>query len=470
LESPGDSRASPDHVRIRNPGAEVATPAVGSDRPQRVLVIWPPQVPSYFNAGHRLAVFQVSAYLRHHRGADVVAVDAAALNVNWKECGDLLFQGEFDVIALANDFDAIDGFDRFIHYARELCPQARLVTFGRLSGMHPAVFERFDLDGIVASGDYESGVAAFLDLVTAGPSLLGPGQGLAVRDGARWIHDTRKGARLDPDDWCLPDVTEIPYHAYDALYANDAHRFCGIPNRRELVVPVARGCPVGCSFCEVPDLFGKRERRLPVHRVVDYIEHAFAVEPFEYVAFYAPTFTLDPAWVRALCSALRTSSSQPRWKCATTVHHLTEELVHDMGAAGCVRISVGLETLAETGHGSLPRIKRLETKQFTDLVQWCDAAGVELNAFVIVGLPGTAIEAARHTIELVEQLGVRVRPTMYTPYHEMSAELSNLELSSYNRHLIHPGADVSARALHYREIFGANDRLTAVFERVPSRT
>ena len=86
---------------------------------------------------------------------------------------------------------------------------------------------------------------------------------------------------------------------------------------RELVVPVARGCPVGCSFCEVPTVFGKRERRLSITSTLTYIRKSFAAAPFDYVSFYAPTFTLDHAWVRALCGELR--AAPVPWKCCTTI-------------------------------------------------------------------------------------------------------------------------------------------------------
>ena len=56
-----------------------------------ILCIIPPYIPSYFNAGHHLGVFQVAAYLRKNsKAAKVVAIDAAALNITWKEICDVL--------------------------------------------------------------------------------------------------------------------------------------------------------------------------------------------------------------------------------------------------------------------------------------------------------------------------------------------------------------------------------------------
>ena len=129
----------------------------------KVLVMWPPHIPSYFNAGHHLPVFQVGAFLRNiPEISKVVCVDAGALNYTWKEIGDLLVQNQFDIVAIMNDFDAIDTFGRLTKYIRTLSPNTKILTFGRLSKQIPNFFKRYDIDGIVYSGDYESGVESFV--------------------------------------------------------------------------------------------------------------------------------------------------------------------------------------------------------------------------------------------------------------------------------------------------------------------
>src|SRR5205807_4748638 len=138
------------------------------------------------------------------------------------------------------------------------------------------------------TGDYESGVLTFVRW-TEDPRS--PRPGLSVRTAAGWAPPDGPGMLLPVEEWALPDITEIPYDAYDRLYLRDRSRFCGLPGRRELVVPVARGCPIGCGFCEVWPREGLRERRLPVDRVVAYIGESLARQRFDYVAMYAPTFT-----------------------------------------------------------------------------------------------------------------------------------------------------------------------------------
>ena len=428
----------------------------------KVLVMWPPHVPSYFNAGHHSITFLTSNYLRTlPEVAEVQAIDAGALNYNWKEISDLLYQGEFDTIVLINDFDNTDGFDRVIRYARTLSPGSRIITGGRLSSQAPRTFHEFDLDAIVVSGDVEAGVADYLRWLRSGSnSSL---RGVSVKNVDGWT-STVPGVYLPADEWCLPDVTEIPYAAYDCMYGQDQNKFCGIPKRRELVVPAARGCPIGCSFCEVPSYQGLRDRRLTVERTIDYIETSFAEHAFEYVAFYAPTFTLDRKWTAELCRTFIDRGSRYPWKCATTISHLPPDLMALMGKSGCVRVSVGLETLEANGRSELPCQKQIELDRFHQLADQCGELGIELNCFVILGLPGTTVAGTRRTIDEIRAAAGRVRPTMYSSIEDLRESTTAAEAARFNRQLLPQGGGE-----FYQFLFSREDRLTNVMEQIPVR-
>lgn len=436
----------------------------------KVLVCWPPHVPSYFNAGHHLPVFSIAAYLRR-LGHTTDAVDAGALNHSWKEFADQVFQGDYDLIVLVNDFDVVEGVRRAADYARALAPTATLLTVGRLSYQNPGFFHSLDLDAVASSGDYEAAVTETLRWITEGRPTNPDLAGVAVRDGARWRKPTRPGIWLPAEQWALPDIRDIPYLHYDNLYRRDNNKFCGIPERRELVVPVARGCPVGCDFCDVPAMQGLRERRLTVSRVVNYIRECFAAHPFEYVAFYAPTFTLHKQWVIELCDALNVEPRRYPWKCATTMHHLDEGLVSKMAGAGCVRISVGVETFEADGADALPRIKQSARQRFDDLAEWSNRNGIELNCFLIVGLPGTTPAGTRAAMDVISAAGARVRPTLYTPYHRMRADMTEREVSAFNRQLFVDHDEVRRAGYEPREflllLFGGDDYVTPATERIP---
>ncbi|MEV0323078.1 B12-binding domain-containing radical SAM protein [Streptomyces sp. NPDC050658] len=433
----------------------------------KVLVIWPPHVPSYFNAGHHISTFLTANYLRALPEVDQVrAVDAGALNYTWKEIGDLLYQERADVVAVINDFDNVDDLPRLVKYVRTLSPGTKVVTAGRLSAQAARSFEAYDLDAVVVGGDPEAGVAAYVRHLVDPQGPL-PGVALRGQDPA----GVPAGTFLPADAWVLPDVEEIPYEAYERMYQRDQNKFCGIPQRRELVVPASRGCPVGCSFCEVPTFQGLRDRRLSVERTINYIQDCFARHPFEYVAFYAPTFTLDRKWTERLSRELIDLGSPYPWKCATTIAHLGEPLLELMAASGCVRVSVGVETLDPAGHAALPRLKRLEQDRYERLADACARLGVELNCFVIVGLPGTTPEGIAHTSRTIRAGQGRVRPTVYSSMDRLRSAVTPDDAADFNRQLLHPDDVADADTAHdlYGFVYGREDWVTPVTERIPRR-
>ncbi|MFD1708568.1 B12-binding domain-containing radical SAM protein [Siminovitchia sediminis] len=433
----------------------------------KILSVWPPHVPSYFNAGHHLPIFQVGAYLRNLPFVEEVnCLDAGVLNLTWKDISDYLVQGEYDLIAIMNDFDAIDDLKRFIKYIRTLSPKTKIITFGRLSKQVPNFFKKFDLDAIVHSGDNEAGVAAYIQYLNSNSENNPPG--VYVRNEEQWTEEYIPGTFLEADEWALPNIQEIPYEHYDFMYRRDQNKFCGIPERRELVVPLARGCPIGCEFCDVSKLQGLRERRLPVQQVLSYIEDSFEKLPFDYVTFYAPTFTLKRRWVLEFCSELIKRERNYPWKCVTTTYHLDEQLIELMARSGCFRISIGIETLDPAAGDSLPRIKREAEEKFESVANWCLKHGIELNCFVILGLPGESVEGARYTIQRIIDKKARVRPTIYTPYNLMDEEMDEDMISSFNRQLFVDGiVDENDAIEFYQMFFGKGYSPTQIMKKIP---
>ncbi len=418
-----------------------ATPSE-PQRKIRILVIRPPDVLSYFNAGHHLALYQVAGYLRREYTNSVDVINGPIERLGWKDIALKLRSEKYDHIAIMNDFDGLDGFARLVDFAVKLSPGSTLSTFGRLSGVSPRLFYQFPLTYIISTGDFELGVSNAIHSRGQPDDF----RGIHVNRNGVWSAPGVRGDVLPPEEWHLPDHDLIPYAAYDDLYASDARKFSGIPAKRELVVPVARGCPVGCRFCEVPEISGIKDRRLSVNDTISYIRRSFETHSFDYVSFYAPTFTLNRPWTLQLCDELIRLGSPYPWKCCTTIHHLNREIVEKMGKSGCVRISVGLETLEHAESVYIPNQKRKEESDLADLAMWCQHSNIELNCFVIIGLPGTTVLGSLKTIEKARFFGARVRPTIYTSYDRFDENTPVFEVGNVNRMLVHPAVHNLSKA------------------------
>lgn len=397
-----------------------------------VLCIIPPYIPSYFNAGHHMGIYQVSAYLKRLSFIKRIdSIDASVFNYTWRDICRLLIN-RYDVICIMNDLDGIDGLERFIYYSRKLSPSSKILTFGRLSKLAPKMFERLDVDAIHVEGDYESGVASYCSFIVG----FGNCAGVMVKENGTF-KESAKGVYLPPEEWGMPDVNDMPLEHYSAMYTNDANKFCGIPGQREIVVQVARGCPFGCAYCDVTHMQGQKERRLPLKILQQYLKEAYDVHHYDYVSFYAPTFTLNREWTVEFCKANTASANMYKWKCATTTCCLDAELIKLMGESGCVRISVGVESMLTDSQNNLPEAKRINEDYLRNLAALCHSSGIELNCFIMLGFPEDQIEDIKRMILFMKSLdGVRVRPTVYTPYYDMENTDDLSVVPNYNRQLL----------------------------------
>jgi Radical SAM superfamily len=442
----------------------------------KVMAIWPPHIPTYFNAGHRMFLFSTVAYLRRLPEVKEVDVfDAGVLNRTWTDVARRLHAAQPDVILIGNEIGEVSGLGRFIQEARRLCARARLITAGRLSSILPEYFTRYpELDGIVAGGDIEAIMGHYVSAL-AQKQLLTSIPGLWVKTlsarGTEWQRPSSPGRLLT--DLPLPDPRDIPFSDYDRMYLDDRNRFCGISQRSELIAPVARGCPIRCSFCDVPVREGLSDRRPSVSRLLQYFDDAAQAYRYDYVSMYAPTFTLRSrwSWVRELCEVLKKQSPQPTpWKCTTMLSHLDRDLLIEMGKAGCIRVSVGLETLDPYGQATLPKNKRISERRFIDAAAWFREAGVELNCFVIVGLPGTTAKSVAYTRAVVEEAGARFRPTRYLDTSQMRADMTEEEIDAFSSHRWVRATD-SAQESHelYNLFLDPLLPVTQVQDRIPQR-
>lgn len=415
----------------------------------KVLVCIPPYVPSYFNAGHHLQIYQIAEYLKRKKNVDTVdCIDCVALRYSWRDICRLLIK-KYDVVVLFNDFDGVDTFERMVYYIRKISPRSKIMTLGRVSAYNTAIFEKLGIDAIGLRGDYEQIVEQYCEFVAGNKEA----KGFIYRDVDKYI-TMPPVEYLDPSEWGLQDADKIPYMAIEQFYRNDFDRFCGVPQKKELVVQIARGCPYSCEFCDVKNIQGNKERRMPIDILWKYLNDSYEKNQFDYVSFYAPVFTLDKKWVKKFCSLNIDSGRMFKWKCVTTINNLNDELIELMGKSGCFRIGVGIESVIETSKNKLVQVKKTDKPRIEELAKKCAENGIELNCFIMLGLDGESIEDVKNMFEYLKSLdNVRVRPTIYTPYQHMVNESSVNEIGKYNRQLFIDKSDIDYEEQIYEILY-----------------
>jgi anaerobic magnesium-protoporphyrin IX monomethyl ester cyclase len=156
-------------------------------------------------------------------------------------------------------------------------------------------------------------------------------------------------------------IDATPLHWPDQWVANHHHhhhRFDAAPTGPGAEVEASRGCPYHCSFCAKIDFRDSyRRRELPL--VLAEID-ALIAQGVEYIYFIDEIFLPQRPLLEALVQRRVLFGVQTRidlWK---------PDMLDLLGAAGCVSIEAGVESLTEAGRAALDKNCRVSTDDLTE--------------------------------------------------------------------------------------------------------
>jgi B12-binding domain/radical SAM domain protein of rhizo-twelve system len=138
------------------------------------------------------------------------------------------------------------------------------------------------------------------------------------------------------------------------------HRFDAVPEGPGAEVEASRGCPYHCTFCAKIDFRDKyRKRELGV--LLQEIDGLIA-QGVTYIYFIDEIFLPR----RDLLEAL--AARRVKFGIQTRIDLWTPELLDQLGAAGCVSIEAGVESLTVEGRALLAKKCKLDTDQLSALL------------------------------------------------------------------------------------------------------
>ena len=213
-----------------------------------------------------------------------------------------------------------------------------------------ASYPDFDV-AVVGEGE---GIADSLVRALDGEGTLADVPGIAHRSGG----EPALTAPAPP----LDDLDAVPWPARHLLPNDRYHTVDAWPMT---CVIAMRGCPAGCTYCNVPRLAGRHMRRRSPADVVAEMADAHGRFGVGHVSFLDDTFTTSRRWVLELCRTLADAGLPGRvsWSCLTRPDLVDPELLATMRDAGLGRVEFGIESgsprvLEELGKGvDLPRIR-----------------------------------------------------------------------------------------------------------------
>ncbi len=180
----------------------------------------------------------------------------------------------------------------------------------------------------------------------------------------------------------------------------------------------SRGCPFACPYCASSFLNPERCRRSPARVVedIEYWHHAYGVRDF---VFYDDALLIDaerhfvPLAERLIRKNLPLRFHTPNALHIGSINSVTASL---MKKTGFETIRLGLETAA------FDRRREFDAKvtgeEFFRAVNCLQQAGFsrrQTGAYLLVGLPGQALETVETSIGIVKEAGLTPIPAYYSP-------------------------------------------------------
>lgn len=187
-----------------------------------------------------------------------------------------------------------------------------------------------------------------------------------------------------------------------------------------------RGCPYACTYCcnhALRKLYigkGSYVRMRSVDNVLGEIKEVVQRYKAKSLWFYDDTFTMFPKWVEEFSKKYRNEFDLP-FACNGRVENLNAEIISNLKSAGCSMMGIGVETGNEWLRETILK-RKISNSRIIDGFRMVKEAGIEANAFYMVGLPFEKPDMIEDTLKLnniIDPNGIQC--TVFYPYRGTEA-------------------------------------------------
>ena len=293
-----------------------------------------------------------------------------------------------DFLVISTTTPTLDDDLRICSAAKRILPDIRIIAKGaHFLKFSEKVMERFyDLDMIVR-GEAEM---TFKEVIQ--------GKEPSEIEGLTWRGP--EGVISNPDRQFIEDLDSLPFPARHLI---DNSLYVRPDNNKPLgVIKVSRGCPYHCFFCLASPVSGTNVRMRSPENIIRELRLCIEKYGIRDFIFWSDIFSMSKQWVMELCRAIIDSGLKFTWSANTRADTIDIEMAEYMRKAGCVMVSVGVESgnqeiLNKTGKG-------ITIEQIRETFRIFKKAGLKTLAYYLIGLPWETRETAEETIRFSIEL------------------------------------------------------------------
>jgi radical SAM superfamily enzyme YgiQ (UPF0313 family) len=291
----------------------------------------------------------------------------------------------YDVVGINGDFVGISTF--FLKQIKNFNPKMICVVGGHTASRHYEIFLKSGFDFVIL-GDGEQSFLNLINNLKSGKKKLKELQNVA------FIYQRKIFSRIKTINYeKLPPLRELVNYQSYINYTN--------------ITPVlsSRGCKGACIFCSrklVPNYFLRNVRE--VVSEIRSIHRRFHLNNF---LFYDDNINNDEKHLRDLCLEIIKNKLKIIWACYSRAENLSSETIQLMSAAGCRKISFGVES----GSRRILKIvdKNIDLTNALRIIKDCKKNGMSVRLTFIYDLP---YETWKDLFESIKFL-IKARPSSF---------------------------------------------------------
>lgn len=231
-----------------------------------------------------------------------------------------------------------------------------------------------------------------------------PSEGIAYRENGKPVSM--------PKTCLIEDLNSLPFPALHLIdysrYTNSVQRVSVDGPARMPVARIrtSRGCPVGCTFCQVEQISGKKLRPRSVQNVIDELKWQKEEYGIKSVLFNDDNLILNKKRAKELFRSMIRENLDLTWNAtAVAVFALDEELIALMKESGCVYMDIAVESGNKRILDEIIE-KPVNLDYAIKMARRIKEEGIYLAANFIIGFPGETWQEIRNTLKYAEKIAV----------------------------------------------------------------
>jgi len=215
----------------------------------------------------------------------------------------------------------------------------------------------------------------------------------------------------------IANLDELPFPAYEKLagfprgYNLPLFSYVKFPGA---TMVTSRGCRYQCAYCD-RSVFRRGFRANSAEYIYEHMSYLRTRFRVRHLNIYDDLFTTDRERITTLCEKLLQDPLGMQWNCAVRLGHVDRELLGLLKRAGCLQVSVGIESGDPAQLKRYKKGARIENVRKT--VGMIQQSGLRAKGLFMMGLPGDTEEPIRRTTEFTLSLGLDdMNMPKFTPF------------------------------------------------------